>query len=125
MDESIVFKVALIGVLGIGSQWLAWRLQLPAIVLMAVAGVMAGPVLGILSPVEDFGDLLRPMVAVAVAIILFEGAEMLLVVRPSGEIAFNTEGGRPKAKAEDVIVGFAPGDADRKAAERSKPSIPG
>jgi NhaP-type Na+/H+ or K+/H+ antiporter len=73
MDESIVLKVALIGVLGIGSQWLAWRLQLPAIVLMAVAGVMAGPVLGILSPVEDFGDLLRPMVAVAVAIILFEG----------------------------------------------------
>jgi NhaP-type Na+/H+ or K+/H+ antiporter len=79
MDESIVLKVALIGVLGIGSQWLAWRLQLPAIVLMAVAGVMAGPVLGILSPVEDFGHLLRPMVAVAVAIILFEGGLNLSV----------------------------------------------
>ena len=73
MEEYLVIKVALIFVLGLGSQWLAWRLQLPAIVLLALAGVMAGPVLGILNPVEDFGPLLQPGVAIAVAIILFEG----------------------------------------------------
>ena len=71
MDTTIL--IALIGVLGIGSQWLAWRLQLPAIVLMLVAGLIAGPVTGWIDPEADFGNLFRPMVAVAVALILFEG----------------------------------------------------
>ncbi len=73
MHEALIFKVALIGVLGIGSQWLAWRFNLPAIVLMSVAGLLAGPVFGVLSPVEDFGEFFQPMVAMAVAVILFEG----------------------------------------------------
>ena len=65
--------VALVGALGVGSQWLAWRLQLPAIVLMLVAGVLVGPVLGILDPAQEFGDMLPPLIALAVAVILFEG----------------------------------------------------
>ena len=65
--------IALIGALGIGSQWLAWRLQLPAIVLMLAAGIVAGPITGWVNPESDFGELFRPMVAVAVALILFEG----------------------------------------------------
>ncbi|RED13808.1 cation:proton antiporter [Pontivivens insulae] len=71
MDPVLVF--ALIGLLGIGSQWLAWRFQLPAIVLMLAAGLIAGPALGILDPKATFGDLFKPIVAVAVAVILFEG----------------------------------------------------
>ncbi|MEL6427501.1 MAG: sodium:proton antiporter, partial [Pseudomonadota bacterium] len=71
LDPVLVF--ALIGVLGVGSQWLAWRFRLPAIVLMLVAGLVAGPATGILNPARDIGDLMRPMVAIAVAIILFEG----------------------------------------------------
>ena len=85
-------KIALIGALGIGAQWLAWRLQRPAIVLMAIAGLIFGPLIGWmltagfwpdvlrsfletirLNPVEDFGDVYRPMIGMAVAIILFEG----------------------------------------------------
>lgn len=73
MPEGLVFKVALIGVLGIGSQWLAWRFNLPAIVLMSIAGLLAGPVFGILSPAEDFGPFLQPVIALAVGVILFEG----------------------------------------------------
>lgn len=65
--------VALVGALGVGSQWLAWRLQLPAIVLMLVAGIAVGPVFGILDPVTEFGSLLPPLIALAVAVILFEG----------------------------------------------------
>ncbi|MFW2543990.1 cation:proton antiporter [Primorskyibacter sp. 2E107] len=68
-----VLAFSLVGVLGVGSQWLAWKLRLPAIVLMLLAGLIVGPVLGILNPSEQFGDMLSPMVAVAVAIILFEG----------------------------------------------------
>lgn len=71
--ESIVFKIATVGALGIGAQWLAWRFNLPSVVLLAVAGLLAGPATGILSPAADFGDLFRPLVGVAVAIILFEG----------------------------------------------------
>lgn len=68
-----VIAFALVGALGVGSQWLAWRLRMPAIVLMLLAGVLVGPVFGILDPSAAFGDLLQPMIAVAVAIILFEG----------------------------------------------------
>ena len=71
MDHASIF--ALIGVLGIGSQWLAWRLQMPAIVLMLAAGLLAGPATGLIDPEVEFGELLRPIVSVAVAVILFEG----------------------------------------------------
>ncbi len=71
--ENLILGVALIGFLGIGAQWLAWRLNLPAIVLMALAGLAVGPGLNILNPGELFGDYYRPMIAMAVAIILFEG----------------------------------------------------
>jgi len=85
------FKIALIGALGIGAQWLAWKLQRPAIVLMAIAGLIFGPLVGYLmglpmpgflhdslemfrlNPQVDFGDVYRPMIGIAVAIILFEG----------------------------------------------------
>nr|WP_209023243.1 sodium:proton antiporter [Sphingomonas jejuensis] len=63
----------MIGALGIGAQWIAWRTGWPAIALMLVAGVIAGPVAGILHPHELFGELLEPIVSVAVALILFEG----------------------------------------------------
>ncbi|MBS0122793.1 cation:proton antiporter [Thetidibacter halocola] len=71
LDATLAF--ALVGALGVGSQWLAWRLRLPAIVLMLLAGLIIGPGLGLLNPREQFGDMLAPMVAIAVAIILFEG----------------------------------------------------
>jgi NhaP-type Na+/H+ or K+/H+ antiporter len=99
---SLPIKIALIGVLGIGAQWLAWRLQRPAIVLMAVAGLIFGPLLGAilemgipermaqiigffrLDPVNDFGDLYRPLVGLSVAIILFEGG-LNLRIRDLGD----------------------------------------
>ncbi|WGW02745.1 cation:proton antiporter [Tropicibacter oceani] len=68
-----VLAFSLVGALGVGSQWLAWKLRLPAIVLMLVAGLLIGPALGVLDPALQFGDMLSPMVAIAVAIILFEG----------------------------------------------------
>ncbi|MEQ9003961.1 MAG: sodium:proton antiporter [Pseudomonadales bacterium] len=69
----LIAKLALIGALGAAAQWLAWRARLPAIVLLLAAGFVAGPVTGVLDPANDFGELLRPMVALAVALILFEG----------------------------------------------------
>jgi len=71
--EQQALVIALIGVLGIGAQWIAWRTGWPAIALMLVAGVLAGPVLGLIDPEHIFGDLLEPMISIAVALILFEG----------------------------------------------------
>ncbi|MGH1421849.1 MAG: cation:proton antiporter [Hyphomonas sp.] len=83
----LIFACALIGALGIGAQWLAWRMQAPAIVLMALAGLAVGPLWtvlfgkALLNPEEVFDggthELLRPIVSLAVAVILFEGGLVL------------------------------------------------
>jgi NhaP-type Na+/H+ or K+/H+ antiporter len=55
-------------------QWFAWRVNLPAILFLLLAGILAGPVLGALDPDRLLGDLLLPFVSLSVAIILFEGS---------------------------------------------------
>ncbi len=73
MIDSLLVKFALIGVIGIAAQWVAWRTGRPAIALMLAAGIVAGPVLGLIVPERDFGELQEPIIKLAVAIILFEG----------------------------------------------------
>jgi NhaP-type Na+/H+ or K+/H+ antiporter len=74
VGEEALFGLAIIAVLGIGAQWVAWRLGIPSIILLLLAGILVGPaVFDILHPDELFGDLLLPVVSVSVAIILFEG----------------------------------------------------
>ena len=77
MQDNLVLAVTLVGVLGIGAQWLGWRFNLPAIVLMSIAGLLVGPVFGILRPEETFGEFYQPIIAIAVAVILFEGGLQL------------------------------------------------
>ncbi|WP_082232563.1 cation:proton antiporter [Halobacillus massiliensis] len=74
MIDSLLLNITLIGVLGVGSQWLAWRFRLPAIVIMSIAGLLAGPIFGLIDPQADFGELFRPIISLAVAVILFEGS---------------------------------------------------
>jgi len=66
----------LTGLLGTGflAQWLAWRVKLPAILFLLLAGIVLGPVAGIVAPDRLLGPLLFPMVSLAVALILFEGS---------------------------------------------------
>ncbi len=71
--EHLLVGLASIVVLGVGSQWLAWRLRLPAILILLVAGFVAGPVAGFIRPDALLGDLLLPIVSLSVAVILFEG----------------------------------------------------
>ena len=74
MSVSIVLILASIGVLSLFCQWLAWRLRVPAILFLLAGGIVAGPVMGWLEPQQLFGDLLFPLVSLAVAVILFEGS---------------------------------------------------
>jgi NhaP-type Na+/H+ or K+/H+ antiporter len=73
MTHSVAIAVLSIAVAGIGAQWLAWRLRLPAIVLLFAVGLIVGPALQILQPATTFGPGLRPIVGLAVAIVVFEG----------------------------------------------------
>ncbi|ELB2768140.1 MULTISPECIES: cation:proton antiporter [Vibrio] len=71
-NEALVLSA--VGVIGLGCQWLAWRLRLPAILFLLLAGLVVGPFMQWLNPDEILGNLLFPLVSLAVAVILFEGS---------------------------------------------------
>lgn len=73
-EEYIALALAAVGVVGLGCQWLAWKLRLPAILFLLLAGIVAGPVTGLLNPQQLLGELLFPLISLAVAVILFEGS---------------------------------------------------
>ena len=73
MTEHISLIIAGTAVIAILCQWIAWRLKLPAILFLLLAGIVAGPLTGWLDPDAVYGNLLFPMVSLSVAVILFEG----------------------------------------------------
>ncbi|VAX39174.1 Sodium/hydrogen exchanger family protein [hydrothermal vent metagenome] len=80
LHEPIV-SLAIIVVLGVGAQWLAWRVRIPSILLLLLAGMAVGPLTAflfpdnkpILNPDNLLGDLLLPLVSISVGLILYEG----------------------------------------------------
>ncbi|HHO48977.1 MAG TPA: sodium:proton antiporter, partial [Desulfobacteraceae bacterium] len=54
------------------SQWLAWRIRLPAIVVLIASGLLLGPISGIIEPGLSQAELTE-LIGLGVAIILFEG----------------------------------------------------
>ncbi|MHB8404523.1 MAG: cation:proton antiporter [Gammaproteobacteria bacterium] len=65
--------VALILLLGVVAQWISWRIHLPAIILLSLSGLLAGPVLHVLQPQAEFGHAFLTIISLSVAVILFEG----------------------------------------------------
>lgn len=57
---------------GLASQWLAWRIRLPAIVVLIASGLALGPVSGIIELGLSQNELTE-LIGLGVAIILFEG----------------------------------------------------
>ncbi len=57
---TIDLGLMLAGMLAVGflCQWLAWRVKLPAIVFLLIAGLLLGPVSGVLNPDQLLGKLL-------------------------------------------------------------------
>ncbi len=74
-------SIALILVVGVLAQWVSWRARLPSILLLLLAGLVAGPVMRMwvpgsplaIDPDSLFGDLLMPLVGISVGLILYEG----------------------------------------------------
>jgi len=79
MHGETLFALAMIGILGMACQWLAWWARLPAILFLLLGGIVAGPVTGWLQPDILFNQLLFPIVSLSVAVILFEGSLTLKI----------------------------------------------
>ncbi len=73
MHEDLIIWIAVIMMLGISAQWIAWVIRVPSILVLLVCGIVAGPLTGIINPDAIFGEILFPVVSLSVAIILFEG----------------------------------------------------
>lgn len=87
-SETILVTISVILFLSICGQFLAWRLNLPAILFLLLFGFIAGPVSGYINPDNVFGSLLMPTVSILVAVILFEGGLSLRLrgIRETGNV---------------------------------------
>jgi NhaP-type Na+/H+ or K+/H+ antiporter len=72
-ESTIGPTLAVIVGTGMAAQWIAWRTQIPSIIALLLAGLMLGPVTGVIDPDELLGGNLFPLVSLSVALILFEG----------------------------------------------------
>lgn len=72
-DPAFGPTLALIIGVGMAAQWIAWRTQIPSIILLLLSGLLLGPGLDLVQPDELLGEALFPLVSIAVALILFEG----------------------------------------------------
>ena len=83
MDDTIFYYLALVPLLGMLAQWLAWWIRVPSILLLLGFGVLLGfwmnpdEILARLTDGESSSalgpKLVFPLVSLAVAVILFEG----------------------------------------------------
>lgn len=84
MHGNALFALAMIGLIGLACQWLAWWARLPAILFLLIGGILVGPVAGWLQPDILFNHLLFPIVSLSVAVILFEGSLTLKIEEIKG-----------------------------------------
>jgi NhaP-type Na+/H+ or K+/H+ antiporter len=71
-EDQIFFGVGLTLALAVGSQILARRLRIPALIVLLPVGFVAGALTDDINPNKLLGSLFQPLVALAVAIILFD-----------------------------------------------------
>ncbi len=74
-----LYLIAGLVAVGVLAQLIAARLHIPALILLLTIGIVIGPVTGWVDPDRAFGDLLRPVVSLSVALILFEGGLSLRI----------------------------------------------
>ncbi|MEE9416951.1 MAG: cation:proton antiporter, partial [Acidimicrobiales bacterium] len=72
-ESELSIAIAVVIVAGVACQWIGLRLRVPSIILLLGAGVLAGPITGLVNPDEQFGPMLFPLVSLGVGILLFEG----------------------------------------------------
>lgn len=69
-----LLRFAAVFLMGLGAQWLAWRFRIPSLLLLIIIGFVAGPVTHYLEPDVLLGELLTPVIALSVGLILFQSS---------------------------------------------------
>jgi NhaP-type Na+/H+ or K+/H+ antiporter len=82
--NEILLGVALTLVLAVGSQIIASRIRIPALILLLSAGFIGGALTDDLQPDQLFGDAFEPLVGLAVAVILYDAGLGLDLRRLTG-----------------------------------------
>ncbi|WP_406375883.1 sodium:proton exchanger [Streptomyces sp. NBC_00647] len=85
-DNQILEGLGLIVVLAVGSQLVASRLRIPALIVLLPVGFAAGALTDIVNPDKLLGDAFSPMVSLAVAVILYEAGLGLNVRKLHGHM---------------------------------------
>jgi NhaP-type Na+/H+ or K+/H+ antiporter len=75
--DQVLFGVALILVLAVGSQVLGSRLRIPALIVLLPAGFTAGALTTDVNPERLLGTAFQPLVSLAVAVILYDSGVAL------------------------------------------------
>ncbi len=73
MEQAVVPLIAGVALAGVAAQWMGWRLNIPSILILLVLGLALGPIFGLVKSDAVLGDIMRPAIGLAVAIIVFEG----------------------------------------------------
>lgn len=91
MNETAIILLSAVLIIACLCQWVAWRLKLPSILFLLLAGIIIGPIGHWFNPDQLLGKLLFPFISLSVSIILFEGSLSLKLdqIRGHGRIVFN------------------------------------
>lgn len=99
LNESLFYFLGLVPLLGVLSQWLAWKLKVPSILLLLLSGILLGQCVQIDKILNEIAgaegelasaQLLFPFISLSVAVILFEGGLSLRLseLREAGRPVF-------------------------------------
>lgn len=92
MSDLVLIGLGLIISLGILLQWIAKIIKIPGIILLLPAGIIVGPVLGLVNPNEIFGNLLFPLVTIGVGLLLLKGGFELKIRMIQPDVKRQLEG---------------------------------
>ena len=84
--NQVLLGVALILVLAVGSQLLASRLKIPALIILLPAGFIVGAITTDVNPQELLGAAFQPLVSLAVAVILYDSGMSLNLRKLRGHV---------------------------------------
>ena len=70
--DEVLLGIGLTVALAVGSQILARRLRIPALIILLVAGFTAGALTDVVHPDQLLGAAFQPLISLAVAIILYD-----------------------------------------------------
>ncbi|MEV6965106.1 cation:proton antiporter [Hamadaea sp. NPDC051192] len=82
--DQVLLGVGLILVLAVGSQILASRVHIPALIVLLPSGFVAGALTDVVNPQKLLGSAYQPLVSLAVAVILYDAGRALSLSRLQG-----------------------------------------